>query len=130
MAALDLVLLEASGTVLAVVFAAGVLAVPQIARAQREMLASVGDLGSRLERVLDGFRTMKAIDDEAHEARFLTSATDTARDCSVSSAKWSAFSVNAGGLSPQLVFLAELAIGGIQVAEGSLSIANLIAFLL
>ena len=105
MAALDLVLLEASGTVLAVVFAAGVLAVPQIARAQREMLASVGDLGSRLERVLDGFRTMKAIDAEAHEARFLTSATDTARDCSVSSAKWSAFSVNVGGLSTQLVFL-------------------------
>ncbi len=130
MASLDIVLLGVSGSVLAVVFAIGVLAVPRIARAQREMQASVGDLGSRLERVLGAFRTMKAFGGEKHEARSLDFAADAARNHAVGSAKWSAFSVIAGGLSTQLAFLAVLAIGGIRVADGSLGISTLIAFLL
>lgn len=57
-------------------------------------------------------------------------AVDTARDEGITAARWSALAGSSSGLVVQLSFLAVFGVGGARVADGSLPISSLIAFLM
>ena len=130
MAVLDPVLLLVTLALLGLAaFALGIV-MPRINRAVQASQDSVGLIGAALERLLGGFRTIKAsgAEDREHD-RILHAAESVWRE-SLRGAKWSAVSVATAGFSAQIVFLSVLALGGARVASGAMDVGTLIAFLL
>jgi len=104
--------------------------VPRIGRAARRAQDSVGVMGAALERMLGAFRTIKASGAESREGERIHDAARQAWRADVRAAKWQAVAGNVAGLSIQSAFLAVLAVGGIRVASGAISVGTLVAFLL
>src|SRR5262249_16878981 len=91
---------------------------------------SIGTMGAALERMFGAFRTVKASGAQAREEdRIQRAATDAWR-ASVRAAKWSAVAGNTAGLAAQIAFLAVLAVGGVRVVSGAVSVGPLVACLL
>jgi ATP-binding cassette subfamily B protein len=130
MAMLDPVLLLVTLAVLAVNGAAVLVVVPRIRRATERSQAAVGGMGSGLERVLGGFRTVKASGAEEEEIATVGKAARRAWRRGVEVAGWSALMEASAGLAIQVSFLAVLGVGGARVASGALPVSSLIAFLL
>ncbi|MEV1026345.1 ABC transporter ATP-binding protein [Streptomyces sp. NPDC050264] len=130
MGIMDLVLLGATLLVLAVIAGALALLMPRIRRAQTEAQEAVGELGSRLDRALQSFRTVKANGAERREERAVTAAARRAHDRGLTVARWTSVSDVSMLMSVQVAFLCVLGVGGARVASGALDIATLIAFLL
>ncbi|WP_412077428.1 ABC transporter ATP-binding protein [Streptomyces xanthophaeus] len=130
MAWLDVVLFLA---VLGVVLAIGVctaLVMPRIARASKEAQEALGELGSGLERLLGAIRTVKASGAEERESAALEGSARGAWQAGLRAARWGAVAGTSSGLVVQLAFLTVLGLGGARVANGSMSVASLIGFLL
>ncbi|CAL9495552.1 Multidrug resistance ABC transporter ATP-binding_permease protein BmrA [Streptomyces sp. enrichment culture] len=130
MAWLDVVLFLA---VLGVVFAIGActaLVMPRIARASKEAQEALGELGSGLERLLGAIRTVKASGAEQRESTALEGSAHGAWQAGLRAARWGAVAGTSSGLVVQLAFLTVLGLGGARVANGSMSVASLIGFLL
>ncbi|MFF3012844.1 ABC transporter ATP-binding protein [Streptomyces sp. NPDC057939] len=130
MAWLDVVLFLA---VLGVVVAIGgctALVMPRIARASKEAQEALGELGSGLERLLGAIRTVKASGAERRESAVLEGAARGAWLAGLRAARWGAVAGTSSGLVVQLAFLTVLGLGGARVANGSMSVASLIGFLL
>jgi ABC-type multidrug transport system fused ATPase/permease subunit len=130
MAVLDPVLLLVTLAVLTVNAAAVLGVVPRIRKATRRSQSAVGGMGSVLERALGAFRTVKASGAENREAATITNAARRAWRRGVDVAAWTAVLEASAGLAVQVSFLAVLGIGGVRVANGTLPISSLIAFLL
>jgi ABC-type multidrug transport system fused ATPase/permease subunit len=130
MAVLDPVLLMVTLTVLAVNGVAVLVVVPRIRRATERSQAAVGGMGSVLERVLGGFRTVKASGAEEEQIATVGQAARRAWRHGVEVAGWTALVEASAGLAVQVSFLAVLGIGGLRVASGALPVSSLIAFLL
>ena len=99
-------------------------------RATERAQAAVGDMGSVLERALGAIRTVKASGAEAREAAALDAAAEHAYAEGLRNARYQALVGTSTGLAVQIAFLAVLGVGGARVAEGSLAVGDLIAFLL
>ncbi|MFD3870878.1 ABC transporter ATP-binding protein [Streptomyces sp. NPDC058623] len=130
MAWLDVVLFLA---VLGVVVAIGgctALVMPRIARASKEAQEALGELGSGLERLLGAIRTVKASGAEQRESAVLEGSARGAWRAGLRAARWGAVAGTSSGLVVQLAFLTVLGLGGARVANGSMSVASLIGFLL
>ena len=130
MAVLDIPLLLVTLLVLAVVGATVGFVLPRVMRATERAQAAVGDLGAVLERALGAIRTVKASGAEAREAAALDAAAGNAYAEGMRNARYQALIGTSTGLAVQLSFLAVLGLGGARVANGSLAVGDLIAFLL
>ncbi|MGK5629551.1 ABC transporter ATP-binding protein [Streptomyces sp. URMC 123] len=130
MARLDVVLFAVVLGVVVLIGGCTALVMPRIGRAGRRAQEALGELGAGLERVFGAFRTVKASGAEDREAASLHGAALTAWRRGVQAARWGAVAGVSGGLVVQLSFLSVLGVGGARVADGSLSVSSLIAFLL
>ncbi len=130
MAVLDIPLLLVTLLVLAVVGATVGLVLPRVMRATERAQAAVGDMGAVLERALGAIRTVKASGAEAREAAALDAAAENAYAEGMRNARYQALIGTSTGLAVQFSFLAVLGLGGARVANGSLAVGDLIAFLL
>jgi ATP-binding cassette subfamily B protein len=130
MALLDPVLLGV--TIAVVLFTALAIGsfVSRIGRATELAQQAVGEMGAVLERALGAFRTIKASGAEDRENAVLDDAAERAWRQGVSAAAWSSVVGVLSRLSVQVSFLAVLGVGGARVAEGTLPLSSLIAFLL
>ncbi|MGW2340974.1 ABC transporter ATP-binding protein [Streptomyces sp. NPDC001661] len=130
MGIMDAVLLAVTVLALAATAAALAVLMPRIRRAQTEAQEAVGEMGARLDRALQSFRTVKANGAEDRERAAVTGAARRARDKGLTVARWTAASEVSTSVSVQLAFLCVLGVGGARVASGALDVASLIAFLL
>lgn len=130
MAVIDIPLLLVTLLVLVVVGATVGLVLPRVMRATERAQAAVGELGSVLERALGAIRTVKASGAEARETAALDAAAENAYTEGMRNARYQALIGTSTGLAVQFSFLAVLGLGGARVANGSLAVGDLIAFLL
>ncbi len=91
---------------------------------------SVGEMASDLERALSAIRTVRASQSERREATRIGSQARSAYEASVRMAKLDAVVGPATELTVNGSFLLILLIGGMRVASGGSSVADLVAFLL
>ncbi|GAA2625427.1 ABC transporter ATP-binding protein [Actinomadura fulvescens] len=111
----------------------GLIATP-VLRAMRAVSLhsqrSVGAMTADLERALSAIRTVRASRAEQRESARIAVQANAAYSARVQMAKMDAVVGPAGELAVKGSFLVVLLIGGIRVADGSSSVAELIAFLL
>jgi ABC-type multidrug transport system fused ATPase/permease subunit len=91
---------------------------------------SIGDMASDLERALSAVRTVRANRGELRERERIGRQARSVYTAGVRLAKLDALVGPAGWLAVEGSFLAVLVIGGLRVARGSGSLADLAAFLL
>ena len=130
MAVIDVPLLLVTLVVLVVIAGSVGVVLPRIMRATERAQAAVGEMGSVLERVLGAIRTVKASGAEGREAAALEQAAGRAYEQGMRNARYQALVGTSTGLAVQVAFLAVLGVGGARVADGSLAVGDLIAFLL
>lgn len=121
------------GITLAVIVVAVGSVVIASARIQALTLASqeaVGQVAAGVERALSGIRTIRAAGATEREERRLVSDAEASYDLEVRIARISAVLGPVSGLAIQGAFLAVLGVGGYRVAAGTLSVADLVTFIL
>lgn len=132
MGLIDVVMLAVVLTVVALALLAVVVASGKIQRSTKAAQKSVGELGAGLERALVAVRTIRAAGAraqgriEAALGRDARRAFGHGRDV----AKVEGLLFPATGLSLQVAFLAVLGIGGMRVAAGAITVADLVSFVL
>ncbi|NYT93999.1 ABC transporter ATP-binding protein [Salinispora sp. H7-4] len=120
-------------SVLAVLLVVGVGVVPALNRirtATERAQEGLGQMTAGLERALGAIRTVKASVSEERESERISAWARTSYAAGVRSIKLDAVVGVASGLAVQLSFLMVLGVGGVRVANGSISAADLVAFLL
>lgn len=130
MAVLDATLL---GITLAVIAIAVVSVVTASSRIQALTLASqqaVGRIAAGVERSVSGVRTIRASGATEREETALIADARSAYDIGVRIARIGALLWPVSGLAVQGAFLAVLGVGGYRVAAGTLSVADLVTFIL
>ncbi|HEX3959218.1 MAG TPA: ABC transporter ATP-binding protein [Trebonia sp.] len=130
MGLVDDVLLGVTVAVVAGVVVLESTVMPKIGRATRETQQAVGNIAAALERMFGAFRTVKASGAEAREAARVQDAAVTAWRAALRADFWQAVVGNSTQLAVQFAFLAVLATGAAQVADGSISVGTLVAFLM
>lgn len=91
---------------------------------------SVGTLGAGMDRALGAIRTIRASRAESRVEADLRADADTAFDHGVKIARIEGLLWPATDISMQLSFLLVLGVGGLRVAGGTLSVADLVTFVL
>ncbi|MFI6744341.1 ABC transporter ATP-binding protein [Nonomuraea sp. NPDC050451] len=119
-------------TLLVLIVVGGIvgLLMPKIRRAQFKAQEAVGEMGARLDRALQAYRTVKASGVEAREIESVVSAARQARDRGVQVAVWGSLAGVSTWVAFQGAFVAVFAIGGVRVASGAMTVAELVAFFL
>jgi ABC-type multidrug transport system fused ATPase/permease subunit len=130
MGVLDLTLLLMTFAVLATVAVLVLVVLPRIMAATKRAQEAVGTMGARLERALGALRTVRASGATEREIAAVDAAAADAYREGVAVARLSAVTSTVSGLAVQLSFLAVLGVGGARVADGSLDVGTLVAFLL
>ncbi|MCX4977907.1 ABC transporter ATP-binding protein [Streptomyces sp. NBC_00620] len=130
MATLDARLLGVTMLVLVLVGIVITMILPRIKAAVARSQTSVGAVGAVLDRTLGAARTVKANGAEGRETRAAEEAVDEAYAAGLVGARYSALIAMVGGASIQTAFLVVLGVGGAFVANGTMSVSELIAFLL
>ena len=90
----------------------------------------VGDLTASVERAISSVRTVRAFGATEREERLVDADAVGAYQRGLDVARISAFIVPVAGFAMQGALIAVLGVGGLRVAAGDLSIANLIAFIM
>lgn len=101
-----------------------------IQKASTHVQSVMGDLTSAVERTLNAIRTVRAANATAREEAEVARLAGNARKAGLRLAKIAAVVSPVSGIATQVSFLAVLGVGGLRVASGSLSIADLVAFVL
>ena len=130
MGVVDVVLLGVALGALGCVVLMDAVVMPKIGSQTRQAQQSLGAMNSALERVLGAFRTVKASGAEQREGARVHEAAEQAWRANLRADLWQALVGNTTELSIQFAFLAVLAVGGAQVASGTISVGTLVAFLL
>ncbi|WP_326638687.1 ABC transporter ATP-binding protein/permease [Streptosporangium sp. NBC_01755] len=130
MAIIDGLLLMVTLVVVALISLIAASIVPRIGRASLQAQVALGEMSSVLDRALQAFRTVKASGAESREIAVVGAAAAEARDRGVAAAAWTSVTSVGTWMSTQLAFLAVLGVGGARVADGSMEISSLVAFLL
>lgn len=102
----------------------------RIRRASADQQARVGELSSGVERAAGAIRTVRASGATERETEAVTALASDAYTAGVRVAKASAFVVPIAGIALQVSLLVVVGVGGIRVAAGAISIANLVAFIM
>jgi ABC-type multidrug transport system fused ATPase/permease subunit len=92
--------------------------------------AGVGALAADLNRSMAALSTIRASNATEGEAVRLRAHAHTAKDAGLRLARASAILVPANRIATQLAFAVILAVGGWRVIEGTISVADLIAFIM
>jgi ABC-type multidrug transport system fused ATPase/permease subunit len=127
---LDWVLFLIVAALLATGMAILVLALGGLRAASLHSQQSTGEMTSDLERALSAIRTVRASQGEQRETARIGSSARSAYTAGLRMAKLGAMMKPAGGLVVNGSFLTVLVIGGVRVASGTSSVAELVAFLL
>ncbi|MFD8496902.1 ABC transporter ATP-binding protein [Amycolatopsis sp. NPDC059657] len=130
MATLHFGLLAITFVVLLLVGVVMTIVLPRIKAAVARAQDSVGVIGSMLDRTLGATRTVKANGAEGRETAAAQEAVEEAYQAGLVGARYSAIVSMVGGASIQTAFLVVLGVGGVFVANGSMAVSELIAFLL
>ncbi|MCS5479259.1 ABC transporter ATP-binding protein/permease [Corynebacterium sp. YIM 101645] len=101
-----------------------------IQRYTKKAQEAVGDLGAGMDRALVAVRTIRAAGAQDRVETGLRADADTAWVQGVRIARVAALIFPAAGLAMQGSFLAVLGIGGARVAAGTISVADLVTFVL
>ncbi|WP_455351924.1 ABC transporter ATP-binding protein [Streptomyces sp. SYSU K217416] len=121
-------LVVAATLLVAAVLVAGVMA--GIRTSAEQTLAGVGDMTADLERALGGIRTVRAARAEHREAERIGADVDAAYAAGVRSARLGSVVGPAMEIAVNGSFLLVLLIGAVRVSNGSMSVSELVAFLL
>jgi ABC-type multidrug transport system fused ATPase/permease subunit len=130
MGTLHLGLLSITMVVLIVVAVVMTIVLPRIRAAVARAQESVGVIGAMLDRTLGATRTVKANGAEGRETVLAEGAVEEAYRAGLVGARYNAIVSMVGGASIQAAFLVVLGVGGVFVANGGMSVSELIAFLL
>ncbi len=90
----------------------------------------VGDLAASVERAISAVRTVRASNATDREVAAVEEDAVGAWRMGIKVAKISALVVPIAGIAMQVSFLVVLGVGGFRVASGTITVANLIAFIL
>ena len=130
MAVLDLPLLGITVAVIAVAVVSVVVASARIQTLTRASQDAVGRIAAGVERALSAVRTIRAAGATERESRLIEADAESAYRAGVQIARVGAVLWPVSGLAVQGAFLAVLGVGGYRVAAGSLSVADLVTFIL
>lgn len=130
MAVIDPILLGLTVLVIAISVTTVTLLSARIRVASRKAQEKVGDLAASVERSISAVRTIRASNAADREIAAVQKDAEGAWQMGISVAKISALVVPIAGISLQVSFLVVLGVGGFRVADGSITVANLVAFIL
>lgn len=119
--------------VVGVLLVVGLVVLPALRRirlATRSAQMGISDMTAALERALTAHRTVKASVAEEREAELISDYARAAYEAGVRSVKLDAVVGVSSALAVQVSFLTVLGVGGVRVATGAISAADLVAFLL
>lgn len=130
MLVIDPLLLGLTVLVIAIAVTTVTLLSARIRVASRKAQERVGDLAASVERSISAVRTIRAANAADREIAAVQDDAVGAWRMGISVAKISALVVPIAGISLQVSFLVVLGVGGFRVAEGSITVASLVAFIL
>jgi ATP-binding cassette subfamily B protein len=130
MAIIDPILLGLTVLVIGVSVTTVILLSARIRVASRRAQEKVGDLAASVERSISAVRTIRASNAADREIAAVQKEAEGAWQMGISVAKVSALVVPIAGISMQVSFLVVLGVGGFRVADGSITVADLVAFIL
>ena len=102
----------------------------RIRTATRDQQAKVGELASGVERSIGSIRTVRAAGASDREEAAISDLAEDAYDQGVRIAKVSALIVPIAGIAMQLSLLVVLGVGGLRVASGAITVAELVTFVM
>ncbi|MFB9776981.1 ABC transporter ATP-binding protein [Brevibacterium otitidis] len=120
------IVLGIGGTAVIVVIAASAKIQTLTLQAQN----AVGELSAQLDRAISAVRTIRAANAEQRVGADMDAMADRAYYRGVRIARIEAMLGPVSGLTLQVAFLAVLGIGGMRVATGAISVADLVSFIL
>ena len=100
----------------------------RVASAQQQV--KVGELASGVERAVGSIRTVRASGATEREVNAVTGLATEAYGVGVRIAKVSALVVPVAGIAMQVSLLVVLGVGGFRVADGAITIASLVTFIM
>jgi ABC-type multidrug transport system fused ATPase/permease subunit len=127
---IDPVLLGLTVLVIAVSVVTVVLLSQRIRTASLAAQTKVGDLAASVERAISAVRTVRAANATAREIAVVEKDAEGAWQMGIKVAKVSALVVPIAGIALQVSLLVVLGVGGFRVAAGSITVADLVAFIL
>ncbi|MFC8315831.1 ABC transporter ATP-binding protein [Gordonia sp. NPDC057258] len=130
MAFLDLPLFATTMVVVVMVGIAAAVLMPGLAKAQQDAQAQIGFLGGRLEGILRSIRTVKASRAEARESDRIGEFAHRSASKGIRAVRIEAWAWTITGSGINLAVMVVLAFGAWRVADGSMAVSTLIAFLL
>ncbi len=130
MALVDRVLLGTAALAVAVGFAGALAVVRRVRPASLAAQAAVGAMTAGVERALSGVRTIRAARAEEREAAAVDVSSVAAFRAGLRLARLQAVLGPLAAVAVQGAFLAVLGVGGARVAAGTISVADLVAFVL
>jgi ATP-binding cassette subfamily B protein len=127
---IDPVLLGLTVLVIAVSVVTVVLLSGRIRVASRKAQEKVGDLAAAVERAISAVRTVRASNATDREILAVEKNAEGAWAMGIQVARISALVVPIAGIALQVSFLVVLGVGGYRVASGTITVADLVAFIL
>jgi len=130
MATVDLLLLGITTVAVAVGFAGAIVVVRRVRPASLAAQTAVGTMTSGIERALSGVRTIRAAGAEEREEAAVTVFARDAFAAGLQLARLRALLGPLAAVAVQGAFLAVLGVGGARVASGTITVGDLVAFVL
>ncbi|RKT36273.1 ATP-binding cassette subfamily B protein [Microbacterium sp. AG1240] len=130
MAIIDPVLLVLIVVVIGVSIAGVTVLSGRIRKATTTQQEKVGELASSVERAVGSIRTVRASGATEREESSITATAGEAYGIGVRIAKVSALVVPIAGVALQVSLLVVLGVGGYRVADGAITIASLVTFVM
>ncbi|SFR85861.1 ATP-binding cassette, subfamily B [Agromyces sp. CF514] len=127
---IDPVLLGLTVLVIAIALVTVTLLSQRVRSASQAAQTKVGDVAASVERAIGAVRTIRAAGATDREIRSIEVEAEGAWKMGVDVAKLSALIVPVAGIAMQVSFLVVLGVGGYRVADGSITVANLVTFIL
>jgi ABC-type multidrug transport system fused ATPase/permease subunit len=130
MAVVDVWLLLVTVLAVGVGVTTAVLASRRVRGLSRQAQEQVGAMSAAVERALSAVRTIRASGATAREVTTVGVSAERAYTAGVQVARLQALVSPAGSIAVQGAFLAVLGLGGYRVATGSITVADLVSFIL
>jgi ATP-binding cassette subfamily B protein len=127
---IDPLLLGLTVTVVFVAVVVVVLLSRRIRVASRKAQAKVGELAASVERAISSVRTVRAANATEREIKTVEAEAEGAWRMGIKVARISALVVPIAGIAMQIAFLTVLGVGGFRVADGAITVAQLVTFIL